>query len=90
VFFSAKLIFELKAIQPSGDEPLREERIVLIDALDEGEAQKEAIALGKKSEHEYEASDGGTISVNFIELRRIYCLNLDKIDNYSEIYSEYI
>jgi Domain of unknown function (DUF4288) len=89
MLFSAKLIFDLRTLPPYSDEPLKEERIVLIDALDEASAQKEAIALGKRSEHQYVAADGGTVSVIFLELRKIYWLNTDKIENYSEVYSEY-
>lgn len=90
MFYSAKLIFELRSLQPSGDEPLREERIVLIDASDEADAQKEALALGKEGEHEYMASDGGTVSVKFIELDRLHIINADKLEHGSELYSEYV
>lgn len=90
MFYSAKLVFELKTLQPGGDELLREERIVLIDALNEADAQKKALAIGKEGEHEYVASDDGTVSVKFIIVKNLYNLNVDKIEHGSELYSEYV
>jgi hypothetical protein len=90
MFFSAKLLFELRTLPQAGDEPLKEERIVLIDALEEVDAQQKAVALGKESEHQYEASDGGAVSVVFLGCKKVYYLNTDNIDNFTELYSEYI
>ena len=88
MYFSAKLIFETRPISHGDDSRSVEERIVLIEALNEIDAESEAILIGKSKEFAYEAADGGIVEVSFLGVRKIYCLFDDKIGHGTEIYSE--
>ena len=90
MYYSAKLLFEMKTQPQADDRPLKEERIVLFEALDESEAQEKAMAAGQESEHEYESSDGNTVMVKFLELKKIYEINSEQLSNGTEVFSEFI
>jgi len=56
----------------SDDEPLWEERILLIEAGSEDEAVEKAEARAKSNEHSYSADQDRSIEVKFDSIDRVY------------------
>lgn len=88
MYFSAKLIFESNPVAHGEATKSVEERIVLIEACDESDAQEKANLIGKCEEFSYEAADGGTVIVSFLGVRNVFQLTADTIGHGTEIYSE--
>lgn len=88
MYYSAKLVFEIKPLTHGVESTSIEKRIVLIESPNEFDAASKANLIGEQSEFNYEASDGGTVIVSFIGIENIYHIIDDKIGHGTEIYSE--
>ncbi|WP_409175480.1 DUF4288 domain-containing protein [Brevibacillus fortis] len=69
---------------------LFEERIILVKALNEGQANEKAEVYSKNSEDEYMNTYGVSIMVQFVRILHTFELNDDELTDGTEIYARFI
>ncbi|EJL31957.1 DUF4288 domain-containing protein [Brevibacillus sp. BC25] len=69
---------------------LFEERIILVKALNEGQANEKAEINAKNSEDEYLNTYGVSILVQFVKILHTFELNDDELTDGTEIYARFI
>ena len=84
-WFGARLIFESVHPGETVEDPLFEDRVILVRALDEEEARHRA-SLGKDSTHEYENMYGNRVVETFREVLDIVQLFDDPLSEGSQVY----
>jgi len=87
MYFSASLMY--KSQRTDSEPPLWEERIILVSAIDEAEAEEKA----KKNATEYEsifiASNSVEIKWNFYKVERVYSID-GSLDDGVELFSRFL
>ena len=89
-WFSARLLFGAKHPDEEGLEKIFEDRIVLLAADDETDAESKANSLDVKSRLEYRNEYGNRVIWEFIEVLDLVTLDTDDIGHGSELYSHYL
>lgn len=89
-WFGARLLFESVHPEETVDEPLFEEQIILVRALDEAEAERKALEAGAGAEHEYKNVYGKRVVWTFRELLDLVMLYKDEIVDCGEVYSSFL
>jgi hypothetical protein len=89
-WFSARLLFESRHPDETDVEKVFEDRIVLLEADDEHEAEREARKLGSKSREEYKNQFGNRVIWEFVELLDLVPLTTEDIAHGSELYSQFL
>ncbi len=84
------MIFESVHPNPDGDEALFEDRIILVRAVDEEDAERKAASAGKKAEHEYRNVYGDTVVWAFREVLDVVPIYDSDLAHGSEVYSHLI
>ncbi|QDS35016.1 DUF4288 domain-containing protein [Brevibacillus brevis] len=69
---------------------LFEESIILVKALNEGQAKERAEIYAKKGEHEYLNTYGVSIKVQFVRILHTFEFNDDELADGTEIYARFI
>ncbi|WP_251359114.1 DUF4288 domain-containing protein [Kangiella sp. TOML190] len=87
MYYSVNVLF--KSTRSDSKEPLWEERILLIDALDEDEAERLAIKLCENEKVKCSTVDGSDVEWNFYTVERAYEIQ-DSIEHGTEIFSRFI
>ncbi|NIU00454.1 MAG: DUF4288 domain-containing protein [Nitrosopumilaceae archaeon] len=90
MFYSVCILLKSIHSIPSDDEPLWEERIVLVEAVSEEEAQKKGENIGKNSEETYEAQKGDIVSWKFIKVQSICSIDEENIKDGTELFSRFL
>jgi hypothetical protein len=89
-WFAARIVLESVGATSDGDERLFEDRIILLRAESEREAQVKAKAIGRESAHEYDSAAGSHVTWRFKELLDVKPLWLDSIEDGSEVYYAFL
>ena len=90
LWFSARLLFEAKHPDEEGLDKVFEDRIVLLAADDEADAESKANSVGAKSRLEYRNEYGNRVIWEFIEVLDLVTLDTDDIGHGSELYSQFL
>ena len=85
-WFAARLLFESVHPADTVDDPLFEEQIVLLRAVDEPEAERKALAAGANAELEYKNEYGNSVVWTFRELLDLVTVFDADIKDGSEVY----
>ena len=89
LWFSAKIRFELTR-QNSADSEL-EDRIYIFQCSDQDSAERKALEIGRRKEHEYSTDQGDRHKWRLIKVLRVVMTFLDTpLDDGVEVYSERI
>lgn len=89
-WFSASLLFRSVHNGIASDDDLWEERIVLINADSEENANKECLRIGKSEEHEYLVSSDSSVRWRFIQVERVCEIDGDIMVDGLEVFSRYL
>lgn len=89
-WFSARLLFESKHPDEPRSKKVFEDRIVLLTAAGEDEAEHKAKSLGVKAREEYRNQFGNRVIWEFVEVLDLMQLDSDDIGHGSEVYSQFI
>jgi hypothetical protein len=89
-WFAARLLFESKHPDEPESEKVFEDRIVLLAADDEDEAEDQAKNLGSKSREEYRNQFGDRVLWEFVEVLDLMPIYADEIGHGSEVYSQFL
>ncbi|MEJ2365322.1 MAG: DUF4288 domain-containing protein [Deltaproteobacteria bacterium] len=87
MYFSVSLLYE--AVRENNDAPLWEERIILINAIDEVEAEGKAKQYAHKEEISYETGNGSRVKWVFRQVERIYMID-DELGDGAEVFSRFL
>ena len=90
MLFSVCILFKSIHSIPSDDEPLWEERIILVSAVSKDEAYKKGENFGKNSEESYEARKGDIVSWKFIKIQSVFSLDEKTIKDGTELFSRFL
>jgi len=92
MWFTASLLFKAVESSDKGDECIWEERIVLIEALNELEAKAGAEMLGRREEHEYGVASThvGTVEWKFVQIERIYRVEDQVLRSGAQLFSRFL
>ena len=71
------------------NEPLWEERILLVKAESEDDATRKAETLAKSEEHSYSSNQGKRIAVKFDSVDRVYAIE-DTLEDGVELFSRFL
>ena len=90
-WFGARLLFEC-VVDPDtdADDATFEDRIILVQAVDEQEAERKAASAGKKAEHSYKNQFGDTVVWTFREMLDVVPMYDSDLVHGTEIYSSLI
>ena len=89
MWYSASLFYSGTREATTAEDPLWEERIVLLEADGEEEAELEAKRLGIEGEHEYRAVDDVLVLWRFEGLSRLFPM-LDEPKHGLEVFARYM
>lgn len=90
MWFGIELFFEGRNQADPQEEPLWEQRVILLDAANEFAARAESERIGKESEHEYTAINGGRIKWEFRAVGGLHKIDADSIANKTEVFSRFL
>ena len=90
MLFSASLLFKSQHEPPSSGEPLWEEKIILLEALDESAAQNKAAQHGKAENHQYRNEKGDLVSWSFVCVERLCQVDDTVLKDGSELFSRFL
>jgi hypothetical protein len=90
MWFAANLLFKSVHVGQPEENPLWEERIVLIQAETEAEAREQGERLGKEEEHEYVSATGDLVRWTFQQIERVYPIEADTLQNRTEVFSRFL
>ncbi len=90
MLYGTSLLFKAIHSVPSEKTPLWEFRVVLIEAINEQDAQEKAEKIGKKSEHSYEAQKGDIVTWKFIQVESISVIESEHLKNGTEVFSQFL
>lgn len=89
-WFTASALFEGRHAGKNTTENLWEESIFLIQGTSSSDAEVTAREIAISNEHSYQNSDGEEIAWTFVRLERIYELQVEVIENGTEIFSRFL
>ena len=87
MYYSVSLMY--KNIRNDSREPLWEESIILISAMDEDEAKLKAITLAKNQESEYKTRSSTIVKWKLYKVERIFSIE-DDLVNGTELFSRFL
>ena len=87
MYYSVNLMY--KSESTDSGPPLWEERIILVSAIDEIEAEEKAKKNAVEYECEYTASDSVKVAWKFYQVERV-CLIEDNIEDGVELFSRFL
>ena len=90
MLFTASLLFKSEHEPPSNGEPLLEEKIVLLEAVDKTAAQNKAAQYGKAEEHQYRNEKGELVSWSFKCVERLCQVDDTILKDESELFSRFL
>ena len=90
LWFTASLLFISERERSPNEQPLWEEQIVLIESLDESNADAKAAAYGRANEHEYVSKDGQTVRWVFRKVERICPVETLHLQDGTELFSRFL
>ncbi|MDH4227647.1 MAG: DUF4288 domain-containing protein [Deltaproteobacteria bacterium] len=92
MWYTVNLFFKASYSPVSRDNPLWEERIVVIEAETEEEAKLKAIEWAKDEEHEYEVGEppGGRLRWSFEHAGNVSELESNRLSNGMEVFSRFL
>lgn len=85
--YAVSILFS--STRDDNSEPLWEERIILVKAIDEGDAKSKAEAIGREENHRYKASSGANVKWRFAQVERVCSIDED-IGNGTELFSRFL
>ena len=88
MFYSVSLFY--KSERTDDEEPLWEERIILVSALDEDEAETKALQLVKKNEVKYVVGNSVSVAWRFHQIERVFLLIDDDIKDGTELFCRFL
>ena len=86
MFYSVSLFY--KSERTDDEEPLWEERIILVSALDEDEAETKALQLVKKNEAKYMVGNSVSVAWRFHQIERVFLI--DDIKDGAELFCRFL
>jgi hypothetical protein len=90
MWFGVSLLFKSIHANEPEEEPLWEERIILLQAPSEAEARPEAERIGQSAEQEYLAADGQAVRWKFVQIERAYPIPSDALETGTEVFSRFL
>lgn len=87
MYFSVSLLYV--AERENNDAPLWEERIILVNAVDEVEAEVKAKQYALEEEVSYKTDNGSTVKWVFRQIERIYMIDDELVDG-AELFSRFL
>lgn len=90
MWFGIELFFEGRNQTNPQEESLWEQRVLLLDAASEFVARVESERIGRESEHEYIAVNGGRIKWEFYAVGGLHKIDADTIANKTEVFSRFL
>ena len=87
MYYSANILF--KSEGSDTEEPLWEERILLVAALDELEAEEKARNYAIKNEVEYKVTGNASVVWKFYQIERVYLID-DELEDGAELFSRFL
>ena len=87
MYYSANILY--KSERSDAKEPLWEEKIVLISALDELEAKEKAKKYAVENEAEFNTADDVKINWKFYEIERVVLID-DILEDGAELFSRFL
>ncbi|MCU7893350.1 MAG: DUF4288 domain-containing protein [Candidatus Thiodiazotropha sp. (ex Ustalcina ferruginea)] len=78
-----------KSERSDSESPLWEERIIMVSALDEIEAEKKAIKFAKKYETTFDATNSVKVTWSFYQVERVFAID-DDIEDGVELFSRFL
>src|SRR5437879_3684838 len=90
MWFAVNLLFESVHFPRADDQPLWEERLVLIQAPNESEAEQKGARLGKDEEHEYESATGDHVRWAFRRVERVYPIEAETLGDGTELFARFL
>lgn len=88
MWYSASLLFTGE--RNDRGEPLWEEQIVLIRAVDETGAKARAEHLGKEQEHGYTTAEKVAVTWRFVCVERVFSIELGELGDGAEVFSRFL
>jgi hypothetical protein len=90
MWFSACLLFENVGQGRPSRENVWEERVVLLSADSEEDAEQRCRTIGIAYEHNYIAATGEAIECKFRHVERIYTISVDAIGDETEVFFRFL
>jgi hypothetical protein len=90
MWFGVEIFFEGQQLTDLREESLWEQRVVLLDAVNEAAVKAEAEQIGKESEHEYTTINGGRIRWVFQSVGNLHKVDADSVGDKTEVFSRFL
>ncbi len=87
MYYSVSLMYKSK--RSDSEPPLWEERILLVSALDEAEAEEKAKKVAGKHESEFTTSDSVKVAWKFHQVERVFPIE-DSIEDGVELFTRFL
>jgi hypothetical protein len=89
-WFGVRLLFRCDVNTERDDEPLYEDRIILLKAVSERGARRRAQNFGNQEQHEYLNVYEERVSWTFVEILDVVSLSIDVPGDKSEVYYHFL
>jgi hypothetical protein len=90
MWYCASIFFISERDANPGLGSLWEERLVLVDALDEITAKETATSLGQEFRAPYKNQEGISVSWRFVKVERLYAITDDQLKTGTELFSRFL
>jgi hypothetical protein len=90
MWFTVNLLFEGVHVNRSDRDSLWQERLLLIRAGNEDEAQHQGEAEGRAREHDYVSGGGDQIRWQFRQVERVFPIDGEALDGGKELFSRFL
>jgi hypothetical protein len=90
MWFAVNVLFEGVHVGRPPQESLWEERLLLIEADSETEAQQQAETRGRADQHQYTSATGDLIDWQFRQVERVYAIEGIALESGTELFSRFL
>lgn len=87
MYYAVNLMY--KSERTDSNAPLWEERIILVSAFDETEAESKALKYSKIEEAQFDTVDSTKVSWKFAQIERVYAID-DDLEDGVELFSRFL
>ena len=92
MWYTGNLLFRAVHSNRPDPDPVWEERIVLLQAIDESGARNLAERIGKEAEHEYHVSkaENDVLRWTFVKVQKLYAVEDETLRPGTELFSRFL
>lgn len=92
MWYTGNLLFKAVHLNHADPDPVWEERIVLLEAVDESRAKDLAEGMGKEAEHQYHVSkaQNDVVRWTFVKVQKVYPIEEERLRSGTELFSRFL